>query len=711
MRPQILFPLFADVSTLKGVGAAVKSALRKLLAAKSRDESGDTSPTLKDLLFHLPTGLVDRREVCTVGAAPIGTIVTMIVTIEAHQPSPRRGRPYRITCGDETGNLVMVFFNVKGDYLTKSLPVGATRIISGTLEVYDGLRQMPHPDIIAPVEQLQEVAQLEPNYPMTQGLSMKVLRKLIAQALDKLPELPEWLDAEMMRQRNWIGFSATIKRLHRLESAHDLAIESPYRQRLAYDELLANQLALAVIRRRSRKQAGAVIPPHSRLQQQLMEALPYQLTQGQRDVVAEIATDMASGDRMVRLLQGDVGSGKTVVSLLAMLSVIEAGFQAGLMVPTEILGRQHAAMMSRFAEPLGLRVAMLSGRMQAKERQDVLQAVASGDIHIVIGTHALFQESVQFRALGMIVVDEQHRFGVAQRMALSAKGVHPHILLMTATPIPRSLTLTAYGDMDSSQLREKPANRPRIDTRAVPLSRMDEVVSGIKRALSGGAKIYWICPLVEEAQPDMIESFPGDLAAAEERYRVFQAVFGARVALAHGRMKAADRQAEMQRFAGKDADILVATTVVEVGVDVPEATIIVIEHAERFGLAQLHQLRGRVGRGDRPSSCILLYSERCSEIAKKRLKIIRDCDDGFEIAEEDLILRGAGDVLGTRQSGMPDFRFADLALHRELVLAARDDVKLILHRDDELTGERGQALRVLLYLFEHDHSLHYLRAG
>jgi ATP-dependent DNA helicase RecG len=394
-----------------------------------------------------------------------------------------------------------------------------------------------------------------------------------------------------------------------------------------------------------------------------------------------------------------------------MLPLIEAGHQAALMVPTELLGKQHTIAISKLVEPLGLRVGMLSGKLSAKERNTLLADLASGALHIVIGTHALFQQSVTFARLGMVVIDEQHRFGVEQRLALSAKGQAPHVLLMTATPIPRSLTMTAYGDMDSSTLREKPAGRPRIDTRAVTLSRIDEVIDGLKRSIAIGSKVYWICPLVEEPDPETENAFEGDLAAAEERHRVFQQLFGSRVALAHGKMKPAEREAAMQAFAGDGADILVATTVVEVGVDVPDATIIVIEHAERFGLAQLHQLRGRVGRSDKPSSCILLYQPKCSEMARQRLKIIRESDDGFRIAEEDLMLRGAGDVLGTRQSGLPDYRFADLAVHRELVYTARDDVKLILHRDASLQTPRGQALRSLLYLFEYDSSLHYVQAG
>ncbi len=712
MRPTILNPLFRDVATLKGVGPVVREALRRLLGYHSvLEESGArANPVIRDLLFHVPSGMVDRRHITTLAAAPLEQTVTVTVTVEAHQAAPRHRRgPYRITCADETGDMVLVFFNAKPDYLKQVLPVGGKRVISGTIELYDGMRQMVHPEAIAPLDKLQEVARLEPNYPLTHGLGMKTLRHLIAQALSQIPELPEWTDETMRRQQDWPGWVMALTRLHQPQSPADIGADGPAFQRLAYDELLANQLALTMIRRSNHKQSGIIISAESRLQEEALQALPFALTDGQYAVLAEMIHDMTSGERMLRLLMGDVGSGKTVVALLAMLAVIDAGYQAALMVPTEILGRQHANSLSRLTAALGIKIAVLTGKLSGGERRALLEAIAAGEVHIVIGTHALFQESVHFDRLGMVVIDEQHRFGVGQRLALSAKGEHPHVLLMTATPIPRSLALTAYGDMDSSALREKPAMRQPIDTRVVPLSRVEAVVNGLRRALEQGSKVYWICPLVEETEGK--EQVTGDLAAAEERYRVFKAIFGERVALAHGKQKAPERQAAMQGFAGDAYDILVATTVVEVGVDVPEATIMVIEHAERFGLAQLHQLRGRVGRGDKPSSCVLLYAENASDIAKKRLKVIRDSQDGFAIAEEDMRLRGAGDALGTRQSGMPDFCFADLALHRDLVLAARDDVKLLMHRDPELAGTRGQALRILLYLFDYDASLRFLRAG
>lgn len=717
MRPAILFSLFKDIASLKGVGPNTKTALIRLLAHTSvwnADAAKGRGPVLRDMIFHVPSGLTDRRQLYPLADAPVGQVITCSVVVQSHHVPPRtRGRklPYRVICSDDTGELVLAFFTPRTDYLAAQLPVGAPRIVSGVAERYDGVLQMAHPDVIAPPDKLRQVMVVEPNYPLTHGIGQKQLRKLIDEALKECPDLPEWLESAMQASRNWPGWKQALGQLHAPQSPEDIESHAPARQRMAYDEMLAHQLALAMLRKQARRQTGILVPTGSALRKQLVASLPFTLTAGQQEVLATIDANMADGDRMLRLLQGDVGSGKTIVALLAMLPLIEMGYQGALMVPTEILGKQHLATLSALVGVLGLRVAMLHGKLPAKERKVLLEDIASGAVHIVIGTHALFQESVVFNQLGMAVIDEQHRFGVEQRLALSSKGQKPHILLMTATPIPRSLTLTAYGDMESSALREKPAGRPRIETRAVPLERIDEVVDGLRRAVASGSKVYWICPLVEEQDPAEKGEFEGDLAAAEERHTVFKQVFGERVALAHGKMKPAQREAAMQAFAGDEADILVATTVVEVGVNVPEATIIVIEHAERFGLAQLHQLRGRVGRSDKPSSCILLYQPRCSDIARQRLRIIRESDDGFLIAEEDLALRGAGDVLGTRQSGVPDFYFVDLVQHRELIAMARDDVKLILHRDPQLTTPRGEALRCLLYLYEYDSSLQYVQAG
>lgn len=711
MRAAILNPLFASVMQLKGVGPAVAKGLTRLLGYQPNALAAPSfsEPTMRDLLFHLPSGVVDRRKLNVIDECVEGEVCTMLVQVEKHALAPRSKRriPSRITVCDDSGAMTIVFFHGKSEYWGNALPVGQKRIISGRPELHNGSWQMVHPDLIARPEQEKEVLRLEMQYPLTAGIGQRVLSKLMRQAVQHIPHLPEWVDKQMRLQRAWLSFDEALKTVHLPQEE----IDHKAHERLAYDEILANQLSLAMVRQHSVKEKGQVVAPSKKLRKQLIAALPFTLTNGQQQVISEMDEDMQSGNKMLRLLQGDVGSGKTLVSVMLMLSIIEAGKQAALMVPTELLGRQHFQSINDLLSPLGLRVAFLSGKMPAQEKRAVQTEIALGTVDVVIGTHALFQQNVTFKALGFVIIDEQHRFGVNQRLALTAKGQEPHVLLMTATPIPRTLTMTAYGDMESSLLTEKPAGRQEIMTKAISLERIDEVVEGMRRAIAEGNRIYWVCPLVEEKDDEDSFSPQGDLAAAEERYSVFQKIFGDRVALVHGQMKPAKREPAMQRFVEGEADILVATTVIEVGVNVPEATIMVIEHAERFGLSQLHQLRGRVGRGEKASSCILLYNPKCGDTSKQRLRAIRETNDGFKIAEEDLMLRGAGDVLGTRQSGMPNFRFIDLAKHRDLILTARNDVKLILHTDPALESERGKALRVLLQLFSYDEAVLYRQAG
>ena len=693
MRPNILNPLFAPITSLPGIGQRLAKAVEKL-----------AGPLVVDLLWHLPTGLIDRRAQPHLSLAEHGAIVTLLVRVERHGKPHNPRAPYRVRCSDPTGFIDLVFFNARGDYLEKALPVGEMRAISGRIERYDGGLSMVHPDHIVPPEDLPKIQIVEPVYPMTAGLAPKILRKAIEAALGKLPKLPEWIDASVMAQRRWQPWASALQATHHPTGPSDLPPTAPPRMRLAYDELLSNQLALAIVRVRNRRKAGRASKGDGALSRKITAALPYQLTGSQKQAIEEILADMALPTRMLRLLQGDVGSGKTVVALLAMANAVEAGGQAALLAPTDILARQHFATLEPLCRAAGIELALLTGRDKGKSREAILGRLASGAIKLVVGTHALVQEGVEFADLRLAVVDEQHRFGVEQRMALADKGAGVDLLVMTATPIPRTLAMTAYGDIDVSKLTEKPAGRQPIDTRTLPLERLHEVAGSLKRAIVGGARIYWICPLVDESE--LV-----DLAAATERHRMLAQMFGERVGLVHGKQKATERDAAMAAFAKGDLDILVATTVIEVGVNVPEATVMVVEHAERFGLAQLHQLRGRVGRGGAKSSCLLLYQAPLGETAKARLQILRETEDGFRIAEEDLRLRGGGEVLGTRQSGLPEFRLADLAVHADLLAMARDDARLIVERDPLLKSARGEALRMLLYLFHHDATIRTLASG
>ncbi|OEJ66862.1 ATP-dependent DNA helicase RecG [Magnetovibrio blakemorei] len=693
MRPEVLYPLFKPVDTLKGVGPRLKPALERLVGGH-----------VVDLLWHLPAAAVDRRHQCKIAEAEHGALCTLTVRISQHIKPSSPTRPYRILCEDETGTLVLTFFRAHSDYLLKTLPEGELRVVSGTVEHYSGEIQMTHPDHVVKVEDIDSVLKLEPIYPLTQGLSQKVLAKAIHGALAQTSELAEWHDPALMAKHGWSGWHESLLKAHNPQETTDIDMLAPARQRLAYDELLANQLALALVRLGMRKTKGHPTKGDGALRQKVLDALPFTLTGSQLKALGDVISDMESDHRMLRLLQGDVGSGKTVVALLAMLAAIETGAQAVMMAPTEILARQHLKTIEPLAEAAGVKVALLTGRDKGKTREALLENLKSGTIQIAVGTHALFQDDVAFQNLRLAVIDEQHRFGVHQRLELAAKGQAVDVLVMTATPIPRTLMLTAYGDMDVSRLVEKPAGRLPVKTSVMPSGKLGSVAEGISRKLDEGARVYWVCPLVEESEKL-------DLAAAEDRFKDLKKMFGDRVGLVHGRMKGKDKDAVMAAFKAGTIDILVATTVIEVGVDVPEATVMVIEHAERFGLAQLHQLRGRIGRGHGASSCLLVYQTPLGEVAQKRLKIMRETEDGFVIAEEDLKLRGAGEVLGTRQSGLPQFRMADLEAHKALLTTASDDAKVILNGDADLKTPRGQALRTLLYLFERDAAIKYLRSG
>jgi ATP-dependent DNA helicase RecG len=699
MRPPLLNPLFAPLTSLSGVGPKQEKGFARLL------DRAREPPRILDLLLHLPTGAVDRRGRPKLRDVEPGTIVTVEVTIDQHRPPPPRGRgPYRIYAHDDTGDVILTYFNAHMDHLKRLYPVGGVRYVSGTADLYDGMLQMVHPDRVVDANGLATLPLVEPVYPLTEGLTQGNVQRAIEAGLSRIPRLPEWQDEAWLTRSRFPAFADALRQLHRPAEPSDPDPSNAAWSRLAYDELLAGQLALALMRANMRRPAGLSHVGDGRLRAKIISALPYRLTPSQDRAITEIAADLAKPTRMLRLLQGDVGSGKTIVALLAAAAVAEAGRQAAVMAPTEILARQHLQTIAPLAQAAGLRIAILTAREKGRERNAVLEALANGAIDLLVGTHALFQADVAFNDLALAIVDEQHRFGVHQRLALGRKGEAVDMLVLTATPIPRTLVLTYFGDMDISELREKPAGRQPIDTRTIPHSRMEEVVAAVGRAIDQGKRVYWVCPLVQESETV-------DLAAAEDRFAQLQDRFGTAVHLIHGRMKGADKDRAMARFAAGKTQLLVATTVIEVGVDVPQATVMVIEHAERFGLAQLHQLRGRIGRGAERSTCLLLYKAPLGPTAKARLECMRATEDGFRIAEEDLRLRGEGDVLGTRQSGMPGFRVARIEVHGNLLAAARDDARVILAHDPSLTSPRGEALRHLLYLFEKDEAIRLIRAG
>ena len=693
MRPSILYPLFCSIDALNGVGQRYMKLVGGLCGAK-----------VLDLLWHLPSNIIDRR--CRIPLCQVqnGQLWTGKVRVVEHTPPKTKKHPYRIVVEDATEQLILTFFKTFGDSLTKQFPVGEERLISGKIEIFNGMLQMAHPEYVVNAATPEQMPQVETVYPLTAGVTNKMLNKLMKQALNNVPQLPEWLDEHLLKVHQWPDFRTALWQAHHPQNLDDLQPSSLPRRRLAYDELLANQLSLAIVRGRLKKQQGRVLQGSGVLKQKLLNILPFSLTNAQKRVVAEIESDMFAPYKMSRLLQGDVGSGKTIVALLTMLNAVECGAQAAIMAPTEILAQQHAAAMAELCEKIGVKTALLTSNIKGKKRQQLLADLQSGEIDILIGTHALFTEDVCFQDLAYVIIDEQHRFGVRQRLNISQKGKNCDVLVMTATPIPRTLVLTQYGDMEYSKIDELPAGRQPVTTTVMPLNKIHAVVDALQRKLSDGTQAYWVCPLVEESEKI-------DLSAATERYESLREILGEKVGLVHGKMKEAEKNSVMDDFKAGKIKLLVATTVIEVGVNVPAATIMIVEHAERFGLAQLHQLRGRIKRGYNASSCILMYGFPLSEISRARLNIMKQTEDGFLIAEEDLRLRGGGEILGTRQSGFNNFHLADMSMHTDLLLTATKDAALILQQDPNLASPRGQALRTLLYLFERDEMIRTYKAG
>ncbi|CUH53098.1 ATP-dependent DNA helicase RecG [Shimia marina] len=693
-RPEILFPLFADVTKLEGVGPKTAQHLEQIDVKKPRD-----------LLFLLPYSGIDRAPKLSVQEAELPGVVTVQVLVGAHRPPRNRGGAYRITVQDTQTSFQIVFFHARGDYLKKILPEGSRRVVSGKVELFDGVAQMVHPEYMVAPDEAEEIPAFEPVYPLTHGVSQKTMVKAVRSALDRAPELEEWIDPSQKDQAKWPSWAAAMAAVHMPQSMEEVSPNSAARERLAYDEFLAHQITLALARSQLQKAKGVISQQTGRLQAKVRASLPYAPTGAQERAIEAIAADMALSTRMNRLLQGDVGAGKTLVAFMALLVAVEAGGQGVMMAPTEILARQHMEGLQPLAESAGVVLEILTGRDKGKERRAKLAALARGDIHILVGTHAVFQEDVQFADLRLAIIDEQHRFGVRQRLELGKKGEGADVLVMTATPIPRSLALAQYGDMDVSVLDEKPPGRQPITTALVSTARIDEVVAHLRKAVAEGKQAYWVCPLVEESERV-------DYTAADVRFKALRAELGEGVVgLVHGQMPPEEKDAAMADFQAGKTQVLVATTVIEVGVNVPNATIMVIERAEVFGLAQLHQLRGRVGRGSEASTCLLMYQAPLNDSGEKRLKVLRESEDGFVIAETDLQMRGAGDLIGTAQSGLPRFRIADVETQAGLMAIAQSDARKLLHDDPTLESPRGKAARVLLWLMEQDQAIRLITVG
>lgn len=694
MRPSILYPLFAPIETLNGIGKSYSQLLNNLCGNK-----------VIDLLKHFPSSLIDRRCTVKLNMAENGKIWTGKIRVVEHYPPKTKKQPYRIIVEDETDQLILVFFKIYQQTITQQFPVGSEKIISGKIEIFNNSLTMNHPDYVVNSNNPEKLPLIEPVYPLTAGITNKMLYKLIQQALVRIPDLPEWLDENLINKYNWPSYKDAVFILHNPQNISYLAPNFPARQRLAYDELLANQLSLAIVRAKMKHQKGRSISGNGLLRKKLLENIDFKLTKAQERVIAEILSDMSSEYRMSRLLQGDVGSGKTIVALFTMLNAIECGYQAALMAPTEILAQQHYESLMQICEKIGVKTALLTGSIKGKKRSDIIEKTLSGEINILIGTHALFTDDVNFKNLAYVIIDEQHRFGVNQRLKLSSKGYLCDTLVMTATPIPRTLVLTQFGDMEYSKIDELPPGRKPVKTTVMPINKIDEIKTALRRVLaSGKTQAYWVCPLVEESEKI-------DLSAACSRFEKLKEEFGDIVGLVHGKMKESEKNIVMDSFKQGKIRILVSTTVIEVGVNIPNATLMIIEHAERFGLAQLHQLRGRIKRGIEASNCVLLYGYPLSSESRERLNTMRSTEDGFEIAEKDLELRGGGEILGTKQSGFSNFKIADLAFHSDLLYMANKNAELILNKDPELKSEIGNNLRTLLYLYERDEAIKTYSAG
>ncbi len=689
MRPEILFPLYTSLENLKGIGPSLGKTLKRLELKR-----------IVDMIWHLPIGIAHFPLKSSLKECVPGEPVALVVSIRQYEvPFKGHRKPFKVVCEVGGDYLDLTFFKVYPKTIETRLPIGQKRLICGILDRFLGMWQMAHPERIAPAEVASYWQEKSPLYPLTAGLFQGQAQKFAQIALKRAPDLPEWIP--FSHKGEWPSWREALEKVHTPQNEADLQPHHPARERLAFDELFADQLALGLVRRAQPK--GKSIVSQGVFKKKILKAFGHSLTPGQAQALQEIEDDLASPSRMIRLLQGDVGSGKTLVAFLAASHAIEAGFQVAFLAPTEILASQHVQTLSVLGAQVGIEVALLTSRQ--KKKVSLYEDLAAGKIHLVVGTHALLQEAVTFSKLGLVVIDEQHRFGVEQRLNLTAKGEAVDVLVMTATPIPRTLRLTAYGDLEVSRILDKPQGRKPIQTRVLSLNRLEEICAGLKRFMTHGHKIYWVCPLVEESETL-------DLAAAKDRYAHLKTLFGEdKVGLVYGKQKSEEKHSSMAAFKEGLSQLLVATTVIEVGIDVKEANVIVVEHAERFGLSQLHQLRGRVGRGSEEAHCLLLYGYALSESGKRRLQVMRETEDGFRIAEEDLALRGGGDVLGTKQSGLPSYKLADPLTCGPLLEKAHQAAQILLEEDPHLQSAQGQSARLLLYLFGQEEVIHTLTSG
>ena len=690
MRPEKLTPLFTNISSLTGIGPKLNELFKKLL----------NNSQIINLLWHLPNDNLLRKKVKDLNNVKIGTNIIIKVKILKYVIPKFYKQPFYVNCINNSIPINILFFNAKHPYIKNNLPIGSEKLISGKLEYYKNTYQITHPENILDIEKIDEIKTIQPLYSLTKGLTQKIYYKTLIKALEKIPNVEEWIDQKTIKKYNFQSWKESIINIHKPSNSKKLINNDMYRKRLAYDELLAHQLSLKIIRHNNQKVSGLQFEDKKILEEKFYEDLPFKLTNSQKNSIKEIKSDLFSKHQMIRLLQGDVGSGKTIISIVSMIIAFESGYQSALMVPTEILGNQHYETMIKFLENLKINIIFLSGKDSGKNREDKILKILNHEVDIIIGTHALIQEDVNFKKLGLVIIDEQHRFGVHQRLAFTYKGLRPNLLVMTATPIPRTLTLAIYGDMDESKLIEKPIGRIDIKTFSTSLSKIDKLIEGIMRIVDKNKKIYWVCPLIEESEEI-------DLEAATVRFEKLSKIFKDKVLLIHGRLKSKDKESIMNKFKMGSYNILVATTVIEVGIDIPEATNIVIEHAERFGLAQLHQLRGRVGRNNDQSNCILLHKDNIGVIAKKRIDIMKETNDGFKIAEKDLEIRGPGEILGRRQSGFSNFYIADLSFDNDIFEDIRDDFSEMLYEETKIDNN----LKNLLYIFEKDIAIKTLKSG